>query len=257
MPLRWGQPSVIDYLGNEHLTRLTKARFFGGRYLDYYDYCSLLAFTYESGAILGRARHDKLDILEKMLEAPWKEPAFMKFCQDQAKERLDTFRSETGKEPQSFIEFILIEEFVKAIEDEELRQELKAVMIERRDMLLQKGGVGEREIGLLNEVGVSVSERGRIAKALQKKVLLPTAEEDMRTSGQEGIGFGGSFPELTERMYRNFHENLAILDKSAIINLGEREENILQIVAIYAFEHYPELLDSLDLRGYLDTEGIS
>ncbi len=101
MPFRWGQPSLIDYLGNERLTGLTRTRFFGAPYLGYYDYCSLLAFAYESGAVLGRARYDKSDILEKMLEAPWKEHPFMQFCQDQAKERLDVFKSEAGREPRS------------------------------------------------------------------------------------------------------------------------------------------------------------
>ena len=254
MPFRWGQPALIDYLGDERLTRLTKTRFFGGRYLPYYDYCSLLAFVYESGAIIGRARHDKLNILEKILESPWKEHPFMKFCQDQAKERLDVFNSEAGREPRSFLEFILIEEFAKAIEDKELRQKLKGVMAEMPGRLLQKGGAGEWEIGLLKEVSVPVSERGKIAKALQKKVRLQTAEWDMGTFGQEGIGFGGSFPELTEKMYRNLHENLAILDRTAIVDLEKREENILQIVAIYASEYYPELIDPLDLGDYIDID---
>lgn len=256
MPLRWGQPGVIDYLGDERLTRLIKTRFFGGRYLSYYDYCSLLAFAYESGALLGRARHENLSILEKMIEAPWKGPAFMNFCQNQAKERLDTFRNETRREPHSFPEFILIEEFVKVIENAEPRQELKTLMRERRDTLLHKSQTGEQWLDLLKEIGAPASGKEKIARALQKKVLLPTAEEDMRAFGQEGIGFGGSFPELTEQMYRNFHENSTIIDKSAIIKLEEREEDVLQIVAIYAFEHYPELLDPLELRDYLDVEGV-
>lgn len=256
MPFRWGQPGLIDYLGDERLIKLIKTRLFGTPYLGYYDYCSLLGFVYESGAVLGRARHDKSDILGKMLEAPWKEPAFMQFCQDQAKERLDTFRSEARREPRSFPEFILIEEFVKAIEDRELRREMRGAMTERQGTLLQKGGTGERETGWLKEVSIPASEKRGIAKALQKKIELPTVEEKMRVFGQEGIGFGISFPELTEKMYKNFHENSAILDKSAIINLEQREEDVLQIVAIYAFEYYQELLDPLDLRGHLHVEGV-
>ena len=254
MPYKEGQPTLIDYLGTEPVTRLAKTRLLGGRYLRYYDYCSILAFVYESGAVIGRARHNKLSILEKILEAPWKGPEFMKFCQDQAKERLDAFRSEARREPHSFLEFILIEELAKAIKDKELRQQLKGVMTKMRDTLLQKGGAGEREIGLLKEVSAPVSEKGEIAKALQKKVRLRTVEWVIRFFGQEGIGFGSSFPELTERMYRNLHEN-PILEKSSIISLEEGEETVLQIVAVYVSQYYPELLDPLDLRDYLAALG--
>ena len=35
----------------------------------------------------------------------------------------------------------------------------------------------------------------------------------------------------------------------------EREKEILQIVAVYTVEFYPELLDVTDLRGYIDAKG--
>ena len=46
---------------------------------------------------------------------------------------------------------------------------------------------------------------------------------------------------------------LNIPEKPDIIPLDEREKEILQMVAAYTAEFYPELLDSLDLRNYLNV----
>jgi len=69
-------------------------------------------------------------------------------------------------------------------------------------------------------------------------------------------------------MYRNAHESikmdvwyearahgLAIPEKPTKISLEEQEGVVLQMVAAYTSEYYPELLDPLDLRCYIDTEG--
>ena len=90
---------------------------------------------------------------------------------------------------------------------------------------------------------------------------LVVAYPDIEGFGLEGIGFGASFPELTKRMYRNAYEGidthlwsearahgLAIPEKPEIVSLEEREATVLQMVAAYASEYYPELLDPLDLR---------
>jgi len=86
--------------------------------------------------------------------------------------------------------------------------------------------------------------------------------------GLEGVGFGSSFPELTEKMYINTYEKVNLdnwargvaagIDIPAqpeIVSLEEREEAVLLIVAVYTADYYPELLDPLDLRGYIDTKG--
>ena len=70
------------------------------------------------------------------------------------------------------------------------------------------------------------------------------------------------------KVYRNTCENidtnawsearahgLAIPETPTIISLEEQEKIVLQIVATYASEHYPELLDPLDLNGYLEQAG--
>ena len=47
---------------------------------------------------------------------------------------------------------------------------------------------------------------------------------------------------------------LNIPEKPDFIPLEEREKEILAIVAGYTSEYYPELLDPLDLRDYLDAK---
>jgi hypothetical protein len=141
------------------------------------------------------------------------------------------FRGEVGKEPNTFLEFI-------------------------------------RVFKLRSEAGLSLNEafkadiKGdkRIVKAFDKKYSVELLRLTNWSQGDEGIGFGSSFPELTERMYRNSYEHidtdlwsearthgLAIPEKPEIVSLEEREATVLQMVAAYASEYYPELVDPLDL----------
>jgi hypothetical protein len=87
-------------------------------------------------------------------------------------------------------------------------------------------------------------------------------KKNIQTIGYYGLGFGSSFPELTVKMYKNTYENnidmnewaearsfgLNLPEKPDFIPLEERENEILQTVASYTNEYYPELLDQLDLR---------
>lgn len=234
VPYKEGQPTLMGFLGSIPVTKVAKTRLFGGPYIRFSDFCTVLSFLYESGAILGRARRNKLSILEKMLVVgvpqPGTEP--IKYLRELAKKRLDTFRSEVGKEPDTFFEFIRDRELESAI-----------------------------GLSLTDSLEAYIGGNKEIMKALNEKVPLVRAEPFIKAFGLEGIGFGGSFPKLTERMYRNAYEGidtdlwsearahgLAIPEKPAIVSLEEREETMLQMVAAYASEYYPELLDPLDLR---------
>ena len=248
MPYKEGQPSLMGFLGYVSVNNVAKKRLLGGPYIPFSDLCTVLCFMYESGAILGRARHDKLSILVEMLEGPSTRTAFtrhlltlrggtIEILRNEAKKRLDTFRSEVGKEPETFFEFIQLREL-------------------------------ERTIGLSLNDALKAYSGGdkRIMKALDDKVPLKEVEPYIKFLGLEGIGFGNSFPQLTERMYRKAHEfidmdvwskwrahGLAIPEKPTQMTLEEQEALILQMVAAYTSEYYPELLDPLDLRGHLDA----
>ena len=260
MPYKEGQLTFIDFLGYGPVIALAKKGFFGSPYLTFNAYCGVLASVYESAAVLGRARYEKLSILEKMLEAPWLGPELMKSSQEAAKERLNEFRREWGREPHSFLEFIQVVQLENAIPDEKLKGLFSAIYARR-----QKGGTGGSETDELRELKQLSFKSKKVMKKLEMKVPLMDAEPGIRVFGREGICFGSSFPELTERMYRNLHENIDMLgwseaavhalafpESPPIITLEKREEEILQIVSVYTFRYWPEMLDSLDLRVYLE-----
>jgi hypothetical protein len=242
MPYKEGQPTLMGFMGIPVVTKVAKTRLFGGPYISFYDLCAVLSYLYTIGAILGRARRSKLNILAKMLSFPGTDiNEFIEFLKEKAKKRLDKFRSDVGKEPDRFDAFILF-------------RELESV------------------------IGVSMGHwfeaytegNTKIMKAANEKVPLEKAEPIIKMFAMEGTGFGGSFPELTERMYRNAFENvdmeawadarahgLAISEKPTLLTLDEQEKLVLQMTAAYASEYYPELLEPLDLRVYLDVEGSS
>lgn len=233
MPYKEGQPTLISYIAGIVVARgLAKKRRFGGDYIRLQDLIELLCFLYSSGAIIGRARRDKLTTLEKMLVLPVLGPCSVKSLQDQAEKRLEAFRIDMGQEPDSFIKFIQLKEL-------------------------------EGAIGLL-ALSALPSGNKQARKLVDKKVPLAEIALSLESFGLEGIGFGSRFPTLTEMMYRTDYENivadwreskaqgLAVREKPIEESFEKREENILKVVGFYASKYYPELLDPLDLRGYLE-----
>lgn len=226
-----GQPTLISQIAAIVLARgLAKKRLFGGDYIRLQDYVELLCFLYSSGAIIGRARRDKLTALEKMLASSVIGLRSVKSLQEMAKKRLEIFKTEMGKEPDSFIKFIQIPEYEKAM-------------------------------GL---AAFSEFASGRPTKALDKKIPLAEAVLPVESFGLEGIGFGSSFPTLTEIMYGTDYENivanwreskaqgLTVPEKPIEESFEKREGNILKVVAFYTSKYYPELIDALQLRGHLE-----
>lgn len=267
MPYIEGQLTFIDFLGYKPVMALAKKSLFGKPYLTFNAYCAVLASVYESAAVVGRAKSDKLSIIEKIIAAQYSQygPEPIKDHQIRAaKERLDEFKKERGREPHSFLEFIQVKQLENAIPDEKLKG-----LFSRLYDMRQKGRAGERvtnKLGELTQLSFeSKKAMKKVLKKLEMKVSLVGAEPGIRLLGREGIGFGSSFPKLTERMFRNLHENidmlgwseaavhaLALPAKPPIITLEEGEEEILQIVAVYTNRYWPEMLDPLDLRGYLE-----
>jgi len=244
MPYKEEQPTLIGCLAWIPLKLVVKKGAFGKRYLHLFDYFQAIQFQYESGAVLGRAKRDKLSALKKLLVIPGYTAAdVMEMAQDTAKKRLTDFKKDSGNEPETFSDFLYWKMFESAI-GQSITDCAEAYLHGNKKILKM------------------------IDKKANEKVPLPEADYPLSIFGYEGVGFGSSFPELTEKMYRNATENidmdkwskaraygLAIPEKPDIVSLEEREEALLQIVAAYTAEFYPELLDPLDLRGYIDTEG--
>jgi len=149
-----------------------------------------------------------MEELVKMISVPGREKEFLNWLQEQANERLEKFRNEIGKEPDTFNEFILFRELESAF------------------------GLSMADWFEAHSAGNT-----KIMKAADEEVSLEKAEPSIKLFGLEGIGFGSSYIELTENMYRNTYENidmnawadarahgLAISEKPTIISLEEQEE---------------------------------
>ena len=100
-----------------------------------------------------------------------------------------------------------------------------------------------------------------LKKVFMEKFPLKEAESIIKELGLEGIGFGSCFPELTEKIWRRTYESidmdkwskyrssgLVLSEKPPKMNLEEREQMVLKMVAAYVSEHCPELIDPLELH---------
>jgi len=260
MPYKEERISLQGFLVWIPLQSMVRKAIFGGRYV-YSGNCILsLQVEYETGAILGRARLDKLDILEKMLSIPGLNMVnVIKDAQEAAKKRLDKFKKDSGNEPETFSHFIYWPLWETAT-GFSLGELFKPSHVENRERT-----------------------RKRLSRTIQKKlgekVPLEEAQPAISNFLLEGIGFGSAFPELTEKMYKNTYEKTdeefqrisralgfstpeelqrrvgLPTPEDRAPTLKEREDIILQATAGYAMQFYPELVDALDLRHYMDTRG--
>ena len=240
------------------LKSLVRKTFIGQRYIPFATCLLLFQVEYETGAVLGRARRGKLDILKKMLSGPGLNLAnVIKDVQEAEKKRLDDFKKEHGDEPKTFGDFIY--------------------------WPLWERATGLTLDGLFKPSGIENHEiiRKRLSKIIQKKlgvkIPLDEAQPKISTILLEGLGFGSTFPELTEKMFKNVYaykkndEELWGISRALGFStpedlsrrvglstpegypptLREKEKLILGTVALYTSQYYPELLDPLDLRGHL------
>ncbi len=186
MPYSEDQPPLVAILCAPAIKQVVKKSFLGKPYIRQYDLFDVLSYVYMLGAVLGRAVGDRTGVLGKMLVEPSsKPPTLMKFLQDTAKKRLEGYISEVGKYPNTFVEFVQLREL---------------------DMVLKR-------MGLSLDGAYEAYRNGekRARQVFDHKVKLENVEPHVRTYLLQGIGFGSTYPKLTEKMYRNNYE-LANID---------------------------------------------
>jgi hypothetical protein len=196
-----------------------------------FNYLLRRPVLYESGAVLGRARADKLHLLEPLLGRPPYAGALVDHARTEATERLQQY----GREPLTFLRFI---------NDAEL---------DRLSLLRQDGRI----------------DRRRLVKVGQQK--LPYARlvgPELVMLVAEGIGFGSLYPDMTERMihracksgtadeWRKWYDaGLAIPETRFFVSLAESERAALALVASYVAQYSPQLMGPLELGDVL-LEGL-
>lgn len=245
MPHKGEQPSLSVLLCEPFFNKITRKTLFGKPYTRAIDFLDVEEKLYSIGAALGHALRNKIDILEKLLCVPgakdYKVNGIMKLCKKDAKKNLETFVNEFGRKPETFGDF---------------------TSYRRLKSLFRNEGV---RLGAEEAIEAYTQGDRKVKKIFNEKIDLEGGQI-LIVMLLQGIHFGSSFPELTEKMYRKTHEDdrdfwagkwygVTIPEEFKIMSLEETEGVVLQMVALYASKFYPELLDSLDLRGYIDTEG--
>jgi len=227
MPYKEGQPTLTDFLVwlklqlNIYL-KVVKKKEGAEPYVYQFEYFMLLQQIFLDGAALGRAMCNKIDEFKKVLLIPnHTGDEVLELATKAAEARLADFKKEYGNEPSNFSDFIHGELFKGAIG------------LSLRDC----GEVLIHDKKRYKEIKRTVDKKGR-----QKVVLSQEAIYDVLTNySYLGIGFGIKFPELTE----------SICSKAYLESL---EEYLLPLLADYTQEFYPELIDDLELRDYIDTD---
>lgn len=261
MPKKEVYVNLQDFLAKAIVESMTRNRPFERYYIPLATCIPLLQLGYETGAVLGYARGNKLDILNKMLSGTdmiFDNDNRIQDMQKSEKKRLDDFRKEHGEKPDTFADFIY--------------------------WPLWESTIGLTLNDLFKSSGTETPQRKqeRISNIIQKKLVrarVSSEEAQSRISLFliKGLGFGSAFPELTAKMFENVYvckkndEELweitnplgfaTPIDVSKRISLPtakwrpptlkRKERMILGTVAFYTSQYYPELLDSLDLSYYL------
>jgi len=250
--------NLQDFLAKVIVESLIRNKLFEKHYTSLAKCISLLQLGYETGAVLGHARGNKLDILNKMLSM--QDMIFdniIKDMQKSEKKRLDDFKKGHGGKPDTFADFIYW------------------------PLWESTTGLTLDDLFMSSDTETRERKRKRISDIIQKKlwVKIPLEDAQSRISRFliKGLGFGSAFPELTVKMFRNVYvckkndEELwnitrtlgfaTPIDLSKRISLPttkwrpptlkENDRKVLGTVAYYTSQYYPELLDSLDLSYYL------
>lgn len=202
----------------------------GGRYVQFGRLLSSATYLYESGAIIGCSKRDRLDSLAHMIVQPGKEAQFVADSQSQANKRLH----ELGREPTSIFDLVWSTELAKA--------------------------------GLTLP---DFADFKRKSKPFYEKLPCdPHLEARLKMFILEGIGFGSLYPGLTEKMWRQSHEaidkgqwsqlrtlGLEIAEDPSPVTFEQKTELVQDILAAYASEYYPELMEPLGLHPPGDDRG--
>lgn len=206
--------------------------FIGGTYVAFADFASMSGYLFQSGAIIGAAFSNRVDLLAQVISEAGKESSAIEYIQKEAKNRLEGFEKAHGQ--------------LRSLTTFAFEEEWKTVGISSLDFTIADGK--------------------KIAKLSQQKVKVEEAGQVISMWGLIGIGFGTSFSELTESLYRSSNEpvdperwammrkaGLGISEKQEVISFEEQTEIQLSMMAEYSKENLPDLVVPLGLSKYLNS----
>jgi hypothetical protein len=219
--------TLVSWLSKEVIQPNLEKRPFGGYDVRYSPVLFGSVWLFAKGAVLGRARSDRFEMLMKLFGKPGTERDLCRVLHDGSIEAVKKY----GKEPDSFSDFWM------------------------------KTGLPDLETLLSSDLETK-KRASRVKRRLGE--IMP----QVYTWLLVGIGFGATYPQLTERMWRRDYETRApelhpikrrIAEVGGVVDgpwepapLEEQEHELLVLVACFAGEHCPELVEPLGLVGELE-----
>lgn len=215
------QITLGQYMSQESLGPLVKKGLFGGYKVPLGDCMFYVSpWLFQKGAVLGRARFDRLNVLIKLLcPIPGKEDEACSELRRVAKKRMDDF----GREPDSFHTYWWETQFGIR----EFTDWIKKKKLWTKNVCLEEIGSN------LDFTLVSGIEFGATYPDLVKKIWIKQYETPKDTS--------------TWTMYREQY-GLDLPEKQTLLPLAEMEQGVLLEVGRYVFEFFPQLMEPLGLK---------
>ena len=243
MSSRFERVTLADYIGMSKIKSMIQKRRFGGYEIPAMSFLTMGLWLFLSGAIFGRARRDKLEVVAKMfVELETVANAFARvglprqdasnedwvfyYISKLASDGMTYYRNYCKKEPESFLDLWLTS--------------FSPPDLDFRDL-------------------------DKMKKLARKKIRLDLALYQADGWLLAGISYGSTFPDLTEKMWKQEYETEYktkdpefynfmtkcmghIPEKSTLISLKEMEQLVLSEVTSYVKIYFPELVDPLSLR---------
>jgi len=211
-----------QHMSHEALKPLVKKKLLGGYEVLFGPcICTVSIWLFQKGALLGRARSGRLNVLVELLPITWansgKEADVCGVLREEAKKRLDDF----GMEPDSFPTFWLKTEF-STLDLSSLEVLMLSMKKVRLDKILPK-----LDTWLMSGIGF-----GATYPELVQKMWVGTYETliDM------------------DKWVKSREYGLAIPKEQIPMPLGEKEQHVLLEVGRYVYKYFPQFLEPLGLR---------
>ena len=214
------RPTLVFHLGKDAVLSLSEKGLLGGVYMRFARFLMAALWQYQTGAVLGRARRDRLEILARMLCSPGQEGEFCDSVALLAGKRIDRY----GKEPDSFFDFLFTTEYQHA--GINWPEDYRGVM------RMAKKKIPLKELAPLFE--------GFMLEGVAFGAAFPELTERMWRGTYETFD-----PEARELARRY---GVDVPEQFTPVPLEQREQEVLAEVAVYSTEHFPELVEPLGLR---------
>jgi len=211
-----------QHMSHEALKPLVKKKLLGGYEVLFGPcICTVSIWLFQKGALLGRARSGRLNVLVELLPITWansgKEADVCGVLREEAKKRLDDF----GMEPDSFPTFWLKTEFSTLD-----LSSLEVLMLSMKKVCLGK------ILPMLDTWIMSGIGFGATYPELVQKMWVGTYETLIDK----------------DKWVKSREYGLAIPKEQIPMPLGEKEQHVLLEVGRYVYKYFPQFLEPLGLR---------